>query len=56
MPKVPKVRSFHIFAIYPEKNEGEVDFLPANENESFLQVDDFTLGLRSQAYRKHPKQ
>ena len=27
----------------------EVDFLPANEPESFRQVDSITLGLRSQA-------
>ena len=54
MPKVPKIKSLHLFAIYPEKHGGggrgcEVDFLPANEPESFRQVDSITLGLRSQA-------
>ena len=56
MPKVPKIKSLYLFAIYPEKRRGggggggcEVDFLPANEPESFRQVDSITLGLRSQA-------
>ena len=51
MPKVPKIKSLHLFAIYPEKHGGgyEVDFLPANEPESFRQVDSITLGLCSQA-------
>ena len=35
---------------------GEVDFFPANKHESFLQADSITLGLRSQAWLKHPKQ
>ena len=35
---------------------GEVDFLPANKHESFLQVDSITLGLLSQAFPKYPKQ
>ena len=35
---------------------GEVDFLPANKHESFLQVDIITLGLCSQACPKYPKQ
>ena len=34
----------------------EVDFVPANEHESFLQVDNVTLGFRIQACPKHPKQ
>ena len=33
----------------------EVDFLAADKNESFLQVDSITLGLRSQACPKYPK-
>ena len=32
---------------------GEVDFLPANEHDSFLQVDSITLGLRSQTCPKY---
>ena len=52
MPKVPKIKSLHLFAIYPEKHGGrgwEVDFLPTSEPESFRQVDSITLGLRSKA-------
>ena len=58
VPKVPKIRSFNIFAISPEKNGGgggELDFLPANEHERFLQVDSITLGLLSQSLPKYPK-
>ena len=47
MPKVPKIRNLHIFARSPEQHGGEVDFLPANEHESFLQVHNITLGLHS---------
>ena len=56
MPKIPKIRSLDIFAISPEKHAGggggggggggEDDFLPVNENESFVQVDSITMGLR----------
>ena len=57
MPKVPKIRSLHIVAISPEKHgAAEVDFLPANKHESFLQVDSITLDLHSQACPKYPKQ
>ena len=34
---------------------GEVDFLPANEHKSFLQVDSIFLGLLSQACLKVPR-
>ena len=33
----------------------EVDFLAADKNESFLQVDSITLGLHSQACPRYPK-
>ena len=56
MPKVPKIRRLHIFAISPEKHGGEVDILPENKHESFLQVDSITLGFCSQACSKYPKQ
>ena len=37
MSKVRKIRSFHIFAISPEKHRGgEVGFLPANKHKRFL--------------------
>ena len=36
--------------------EGEVDFLPANKQESFLQVNSITLGLLSQVCPTYPKQ
>ena len=56
MPKVPKTRSLHIFAISPEKNGDEVDFLPEYKHESFLQTDSITMGVHSQACLKYPKQ
>ena len=56
MPEVPKLRRLHIFAISPERHGCEVDFLPANKHESFVQVDSITLGLLSQACPKYPKQ
>ena len=34
----------------------EIDFLPADKQESFLQVDSITLGVCSQACPKYPKQ
>ena len=46
----------YIFAISPEKHRVEVDFLPANDHESLLQVDSITLGLCNQAYSKYLKQ
>ena len=54
MSKVPKIRSLHIFAIFPEKSIGydEVDFLLADKHKSFLQVDNINLVARSQG---HPK-
>ena len=42
LPTVPKIRSLHIFEISPEKHGGEVDFLPGNKHESFLEVDIIT--------------
>ena len=36
--------------------ENEVDFLPADKHESFLQVDSINLGVRGQAYPRYPKQ
>ena len=47
MPKVPKIRSLHIFAISPEKLGDEVDFLPVGKCESFLQVHSITLSVHS---------
>ena len=34
----------------------EVDFLPANKHESFIQDGSINLGVRSQACPKYPKQ
>ena len=34
----------------------KADFLPADKDESFLQDDSITLGVRSQACLKYPKQ
>ena len=36
--------------------DDDVDFLPADKHESFPQVDSITLGVRSQACTKYPKQ
>ena len=44
-------------AQYFQKSMGdEVDFLSADKDESFVQVDSITLGVRSQAWPKYPKQ
>ena len=56
MLKLPKISNLHIFAISPEKHGGEVDFLPENKHEHFLQVDSISLDLRSQACPKYSKQ
>ena len=42
MPKVPQLRSLHIFAISLEKRGDEVDFLLLDKCQSFLQVDSIT--------------
>ena len=34
----------------------EIDFLPADKDKSFLQIDSITLGGHAQACPKHPKQ
>ena len=42
---------------YFQKSMGdEVDFLSADKDESFIQVDSITLGVHSQACPKYPKQ
>ena len=56
MPKVPKIRSLHIFATSPESSGGWSWFLPKDKHESFLQADCITLGVHSQACLKYPKQ
>ena len=43
------------FAHLSKKLGDEVDFLPADKHERFLQVDSITLGVRSQACPKYPK-
>ena len=51
-PKCSIQNNLHIF----QKNLGdEVDFLPADKHERFLQVDSITLGVHSQACPKYPK-
>ena len=56
MPKGPKIRRLHIFAISPENKGDEIDFLPEDKHESFLQADIITFGVHSQACLKYPKQ
>ena len=48
--------NFTYLAISPEKHGGEVDFLAADKQKKFLQVDSITLGVHSQACPKYPKQ
>ena len=56
MSKVSKIRSFHIFAIFPVKRGGWSCFLPANKCKGVLQADSITLGLFSQTWPKYSKQ
>ena len=52
MSKVPKIRSLYILTNF-EKNAGdEVYFLPADKNESFLQVDSNIFAVCSWEYPK----
>ena len=46
MPKVLKI-SFYIFQYLQKSIGDEVDFLPADKHESFLQIGDVTSGVRS---------
>ena len=55
MPKVPKIISLYIFAISPKNIRYEVDFLPVDKQESFLQDDSITLDVHSQACSKYQK-
>ena len=54
MPKVPKIRSMHIYAISPEKHGVEVVLLPADKYKSFLQSDSI-LDVFNQACPKYAK-
>ena len=54
--QITQNQNLHIFAISPEKHGDEVDFLPADKHESFLQVDSITFGVLSQTCPKYPKQ
>ena len=56
MPKVPKMRSLHIFAISPEKHEEVVVLLSTDKYESFQQGDSIILGVCNKACPKYPKQ
>ena len=55
MPKVPKIRGLHIFAISSEKHGDEADFLSADKHESLIQVDSITLGVCSQTCPEYSK-
>ena len=55
MPKVPKIRSLHIFAISPKNPGGEVDFLPADKHRCLLE-EIINFGVPNQASPKYPKQ
>ena len=55
MSKVPKISS-HILQYLQKSMGDEVDFVPADKNKIFLQVDCIILGVHSQACPKYPKQ
>ena len=49
-------KKFACLCISPKNVRDKVDFLHADKHESFLQVVIITLGVRSQACPKYPKQ
>ena len=53
----PSTQNKLAYTQYFQKSMGdEVDFLSADKDESFVQVDSITLGVPSQACPKYPKQ
>ena len=56
MPKVTKVGRLHIFAIAPRNVGNEVNFLPTNKYQNFLQIDIITFSVCSLPFPKYPKQ
>ena len=50
-----QIRSFHTLQYLQKNMENEVDFLAVDEHKTFLQVDNITLDVQSQAYSKYPK-
>ena len=56
MLKVPKIEVCISLQYLQKSIEDEVDFLPADKHESFLQDDSIALDVRSQACLKYPKQ
>ena len=54
MRKVPKIRSLQSLQYLREKMEDDADFLHADKGESFLQIDNVTLGVRSQSCPNYP--
>ena len=55
MPKVLKIVSLHIFAIFLEKHGDVVVLLPVDKYDSFLQGASIILGLCKQACSKYPE-
>ena len=49
MPKVPKTKSLQYLCNIAEKLKDEVDFLPADKPQRFLQSDTVILGVCGQA-------
>ena len=54
MAKVPKRKSFYIYATSPEKQRVEVVLFPADKYKSLLQGDSILDGF-NQAFPKYPK-
>ena len=52
MPKVPKITSLQYLK---ENVKGEVDFLPADKRQRFLQIDAIILGVFGQVCLNYPK-
>ena len=50
MPQIHKITSLHIFAILWEQSDDEVDFLHADNYESFLQIENMVFDGDGQAF------
>ena len=56
IPKLPKITSLRYLLQYLQKNvKDEVDFLPADKHQRFLQVDTIILFVYGEACPNYPK-
>ena len=56
MPKIPKIKSLHIFALAQKNMGDEIDFLPTNKHEIFLKIESITLVGCINPCPKYPEQ